>query len=99
MYHFAPAQVVISGGPMQTGPLILRRINASMDWSHKTHHISVSCSFHLSCIGDALERNNTNKWRHCSQLQVENALYALYILLLSIVIIDLHSMGLCQDAS
>lgn len=49
MYHFAPAQAVISGGPMQNGPLILRHINTNMDWSHKTHHISVSCSFHLSC--------------------------------------------------
>lgn len=49
IYHFAPAQVVISAGPMQTGPFVFRHINANMNWSHKTCHISVSYSFHLSC--------------------------------------------------
>lgn len=37
MYPFAPAQVVISGGPMQTGPLILRHMN--LTWTGLTKHI------------------------------------------------------------
>ena len=48
MYHFAPDQVMISDGPKQTGLLILRHVNANMDWSQETH-ISKPCSFLLSC--------------------------------------------------